>query len=132
MNKRSAMLVAAGLVLTLVVGGIAVAVGLTGPEIGSARPRSGRETPSPLVKTTTKTVTVHKKGDATGGGVVAVPGTSSSSVSSASGSSDDGYVEDESSSDDDEFGDDEFGEHETEDDHSGSDDDGGSGAYEDD
>ena len=30
MNKRSALLVSAGLVLTLIVGGLAVAVGLTG------------------------------------------------------------------------------------------------------
>jgi hypothetical protein len=128
MNKRSAMLLAAGLVLTLVVGGIAVAVGLTGPEIGSARPRSGRETPSPIVKTTTKTVTVHRKGDASTDGA-AVSGVSSSSVSSAPGS-DEVYVEDES--DEDELGDDEFGEHEGVEDHGGSDDDGGSGAYEDD
>jgi hypothetical protein len=130
MNKRSAMLVAAGLVLTLVVGGIAVGVGLTGPEIGSARPRSGRERPSPIVKTTTKTVTVHRKSDASTDGGAAVPGTSSSSLSSAYGSSDDAYVESES--DEDEFGDDEFGEHEGVEDNGGSDDDGGSGAYEDD
>ena len=36
MNKRSAVLIAAGLVLTLGIGGLAVALGLTGPAAGAA------------------------------------------------------------------------------------------------
>jgi hypothetical protein len=36
MNKRSAVLIAAGLVLTLGIGGLAVSLGLTGPAAGAA------------------------------------------------------------------------------------------------
>ena len=68
MNKRSAMLVAAGLVLTLVVGGVAVAVGMTGPEASSAQPKlTQHKKNKPIVKTTKKTVTVHKKAKAQAG-----------------------------------------------------------------
>jgi hypothetical protein len=91
MNKRSAMMVAAGLVLTLVVGGVAVAVGVVGPSTSAAGPRTvRREHPRPIVKTKKRTVKVHRSG-----GVVAVPVATGSSVSSslassASGPSDDG------------------------------------------
>jgi hypothetical protein len=88
MNKRSAMMVAAGLVLTLVVGGVAVAVGMVGPSTSAAGPRTVRrqEQPKPIVKTTKRTVKVHQ-----GGGVVAVPmsnGTSGSQGSGSNGSDD--------------------------------------------
>jgi hypothetical protein len=63
MNKRSAMLMAAGLVLTLLVGGVAIAVGLTGPAASAAAPRviKHHKAPKPIVKTIRKTVTVHRK-----------------------------------------------------------------------
>jgi hypothetical protein len=63
MNKRSAMLVAAGLVLTMIVGGVALAVGMTGPASSAAAPRLSRhhKDPKPIVKTIKKTVKVHRK-----------------------------------------------------------------------
>ncbi len=96
MNKRSALLVSAGLVLTLIVGGLAVATGLTGPTVSNAVPRADRRSsPEPIVRTVRRTVTVHKKGDAKPGEVVqiaapaATPATSS--VSSDSTVGDDAY-----------------------------------------
>jgi len=66
MNKRSAMLMAAGLVLTLIVGGVAMSTGLTGPTPSRAAPRAERrQTTAPIVKTVKRTVTVHKQGSAT-------------------------------------------------------------------
>jgi hypothetical protein len=63
MNKRSAMLMAAGLVLTMLVGGVAIAVGLTGPAASAAAPRvvKHHRAPKPIIRTIRKTVTVHKK-----------------------------------------------------------------------
>jgi hypothetical protein len=85
MNKRSAMMVAAGLVLTLVVGGVAVAVGMVGPSTSAAGPRMvRREHPKPIVKTVKRTVKVHRSG-----GVVTVPMSSGSSGSTSYGSSGD-------------------------------------------
>lgn len=59
MNKRSAVFIAAGLVLTLGIGGLAVSLGLTGPTpvnaIETARPER-------VVKVERRTVTVHRKG----------------------------------------------------------------------
>ena len=83
MNKRSAMMVAAGLVLTLVVGGVAVAVGMVGPSTSAAGPRTvRREHPKPIVKTVKRTVKVHRSG-----GVVTVPMSSGSSGSTSSSAS---------------------------------------------
>lgn len=58
MNKRSALLIAAGLVLTLGIGGLAVSLGLTGPT-----PLDAVETARPerVVKVERRTVTVHRK-----------------------------------------------------------------------
>lgn len=85
MNKRSAMLVAAGLVLTLIVGGVAVAVGMTGPSSSAAAPRLARhQKPKPIVKTIKKTVKVHKKSPQV---AVAMPATTTYSSSGYSGSS---------------------------------------------
>jgi hypothetical protein len=63
MNKRSAMTIAAGLVLTLMVAAFAFASGTLGPEPASAAkaPRAAR--PSPIVHTIKRTVTVHQKAD---------------------------------------------------------------------
>jgi len=83
MNKRSAMLVAAGLVLTLVVGGMAVAVGMVGPSTSAAGPRTVRQhkQPKPIVKTVKRTVKVHRSG-----GVVAAPASSVYGSQASSGS----------------------------------------------
>jgi hypothetical protein len=60
-NKRSAVLIAAGLVLTLGIGGLAVSLGLAGPTpvnaVESARPER-------IVKVERRTVTVHRKAKA--------------------------------------------------------------------
>ena len=62
MNKRSAMLMAAGLVLTMIVAGVAITAGLTGPSASAATPRvAHHRAPKPIVKTIHKTETVHKK-----------------------------------------------------------------------
>ncbi len=87
MNKRSAMLVAAGLVLTMIVGGVALAVGMTGPASSAAAPRLSRhhKDPKPIVKTIKKTVKVHKKSPQV---AVAMPApTTYSGSSSSTGSS---------------------------------------------
>jgi hypothetical protein len=70
MNKRSAMLMAAGLVFTLLVGGVAIAIGLTGPAASAAAPRVvvRHKAPKPIVKTIKKTITVHKKAPQSSGG----------------------------------------------------------------
>jgi hypothetical protein len=69
MNKRSAMFVAAGLVLAMVVAGVAMAMGVTGPSTEAKTARSGRS--EPIVKTVTRTVKVHKEAKADeGGGVI--------------------------------------------------------------
>jgi hypothetical protein len=105
MNKRSALMLSAGLVLTLIVGGLAVATGLTGPSVSNAVPQAQRSSTSePVVRTVRRTVTVHKKADAKPGQVVrvAAPAATSgtSGVSGTSGDDDayddDGYEDDDS------------------------------------
>jgi hypothetical protein len=65
MNKRSAMLMAAGLVLTMIVAGVAITAGLTGPSASAAVPRAVRQRPlKPIVKTIRTTRTVHKQAPA--------------------------------------------------------------------
>ena len=106
MNKRSALAIAAGLVLTLIVGGLAVAAGLTGPTVSSAVPDADRRSaPEPVVRTVRRTVTVHEKADEVGEVVqVAAP---ASSASASSGSEDDDAYEDDEYEDD-EYEDDEY------------------------
>lgn len=61
MNKRSALMVAAGLVLAMVVSASAIVMGITGPsnaDASTVRPNADR---APVVKTTRETQTVHKK-----------------------------------------------------------------------
>ena len=133
MNKRSAMLMAAGLVLTLIVGGVAMSTGLTGPTPSQAAPRAGQrqKAPKPIIKTVKHTVTVHKQGTATPATATATaPATSgSSSAGSLSGSmdddqgisSDDTQGEDQGDDDSGESGDD-HGYDDHGDDHGGDDD----------
>lgn len=76
MNKRSAMMTAAGLVLALVVSGVALTMGITGPTAAAKKvPVAAKSKQAPIVHTITHTVTVHKKADA--------PSTSASSGGSA-------------------------------------------------
>ena len=126
MNKRSALMLSAGLVLTLIVGGLAVATGLTGPSVSNAVPRAQRSSTSePVVRTVRRTVTVHKKADAEPGQVVQVgaPTATSgpSSSSGTSGSDDDSYEdsyddegEDDDSADEQDDHDDDQEDHEDE------------------
>ncbi len=109
MTKRSAMLIAAGLVAALGVGTMALSIGLSGNGTAAA---SDAKKQDPIVRTIHRTVTVEKK--AKGDGAVqvitldAISGSSSSSSSSSSEpveseSSDDGFEsesESEDSSDD--------------------------------
>jgi len=92
MKKRSALMVSAGLVLTLVVGGLAVAIGTTGPTVSNGTPRVSGSA-EPLVRTVRRTVTVQKKADQKAGEVVQMAAASATSTPSPSGS-------DDSSSDD--------------------------------
>ena len=100
MNKRSAMLMAAGLVLTLIVGGVAMSIGLTGPTSSEATPRAERHrAAAPIVKTVKHTVTVHKRGSA-------APATGTGTSGSNSAGSVTGSTDDDHGSDDDGHGED--------------------------
>ena len=105
MNKRSAMMVAAGLVLAMLVAGMAVAAGFTGPEASASdsRTTTGELEPrEPKVRTVTETVTIHRTAkasdDATLAPVVVTPTPTSPSTSEGLDDDEDGYedeVEDE-------------------------------------
>ena len=107
MKKRSALMVAAGLVFTLVVGGLAVAIGITGPTVSGGTPRAARSV-EPEVRTVKRTVTVHKKAKADGSSVVQVADPSTATPTSSPSGFDDRSSEDYDS-----------GEHESEDHESG-------------
>ena len=79
MNKRSAVIMALGLTAALVAGGVAFAAGI-GPTAGEA---STAVAPAvvkqdPLVRTRTRTVTIHRQGDASGAGVTVLGGSGTS------------------------------------------------------
>ncbi len=124
MNKRSALMLSAALVLTLIVGGLAVATGLTGPTVSNAVPRAERRASSePVVRTVRRTVTVHKKADAKPGEVVRIAAPAAAAAS-PSGSSDlsgdeDSYEDDDAYEDegDDHGDDDDHEDHEDDEDH---------------
>lgn len=87
MNKRSAVLIAAGLVLTLVVGGLAVSLGLTGPAPVNA---AGPVRPERVVKVERRTVTIHQDAGPTSTEAVTL------SAPAMDDDAEDGYDEDES------------------------------------
>jgi len=60
MNKRSAAIVAAGLVAVLALGGFAYSRGLTGPSVSAAAAGERVSHPKPMVRTHTKRVVVHR------------------------------------------------------------------------
>jgi hypothetical protein len=94
MKQRSAMVVAAGLVVALALAGLGIMMGMTGPSADAKAPHL-RPRP-PIVDTTTRTITVHKPGSATSDGSSTTWG-SSTAPSTAMSGSDDGF---ESSNDD--------------------------------
>jgi hypothetical protein len=110
MNKRSAMVVAAGLVAALLAGGVALSFSLAG---GTAAAQDGGRV-KPIVKTERRTVTIHKKAEAKPAEVVTISTSASGSASATTGSDDAFEAERESEHDDDAF------EHDAFDDHSGS------------
>jgi hypothetical protein len=89
MNKRSAMIVAAGLVFTLLVGAVALATGLAGPSPSAAAgPKvhlKHRKAPKPIIRTTKRTVKVHRKANTPAPVVVTVPTNTQSTYGSQSG-----------------------------------------------
>ena len=124
MNKRSAMAIAAGLVAALLTGALALSLGMTGATptaVASAK----RE---PQVRTTHRTVTVHRQAKAAKPTTITIVPASSSGSAAASfseGEGDEGGYEHES----DEGGEGSFG---TEGGHQGSDGGSSGGSYEDD
>jgi hypothetical protein len=92
MNKRSAVLVAAGLVFALIAGGLALGYGIVGPSpttaVASAERPKQRE---PRIKTIEKTIKVHRKAEVGGGagGAGGAPSVATSPSSPGSWSDDD-------------------------------------------
>ena len=69
MKKRSAMFVAAGLVLAMIVAGVGFAMGMTGPTADAKKaPLHVKAKQKPIVHTVTKTITIHKKAKASDDG----------------------------------------------------------------
>lgn len=90
MNKRSAVLVAAGLVFALIAGGLALGYGIVGPSpttaVASAESPQQRD---PRIKTIEKTIKVHRKANV-GGAAGSTGGPSVSASPSSPGSWSDG------------------------------------------
>jgi hypothetical protein len=60
MNKRSALFVAGGLVVTMLVAASAILMGMTGPSSAHADVVRSRHNRKPIVKTIKRTVTIHE------------------------------------------------------------------------
>ena len=101
MKQRSAMVVAAGLVLALALAGLGLAMGMTGPSADAKAPKPHHRR-APIVHTTTRTITVHKAGESPVSAVSA-SGTSSGydTVQSSSGGT--SYEQESNSGSDDTF-----------------------------
>ncbi|MBI3647215.1 MAG: hypothetical protein HY240_00395 [Actinobacteria bacterium] len=100
MNKRSAMVMAAGLVVALLAGGFALTNGLVGPQPSAAVASGKAAAKKPLVRTVRRTVKVHKQSRSTGtSGTATSPVTSTGSWSGEDSYENDSY-ENESSGDD--------------------------------
>lgn len=91
MKKRSAVLIAAGLVLVMAIGGLAVSLGLTGPAPVDA---AGPVRPERVVKVERRTVTIRRKAESPSASNVVL--SAPASDPSRGDDSDDGYDEDES------------------------------------
>ena len=66
MKQRSAMVVAAGLVMALALAGLGLAMGMTGPSADAKAPQRAQHR-APIVHTVTRTITVHKPASSTSG-----------------------------------------------------------------
>lgn len=112
MNRRSAITIAAGLVLTMVVAGGAIALGMTGPSQATAadpaQPTSVTR-PSPEVRTITRTVRVER-GDDDGAVAAAETGSATASPAATPSPWDDDARNDDDDLDDD-HGDDDDSDH---------------------
>jgi hypothetical protein len=104
MKQRSAMVVAAGLVLALALAGLGLAMGMTGPSADAKAPKPQHR--PPIVHTTKRTITVHKPATAPAAGSnVAVTSTGTAAAPTTatyedSSSTDDSYEPESESSDD--------------------------------
>jgi hypothetical protein len=81
MNRKSAMVIASGLVLALLAGVAAVSLTLDGGSVTAASPITHHV--KPIVRTERRTVTIHKKAKATPGSrtIVRVPSSQSATMS---------------------------------------------------
>lgn len=91
MNKRSAMAIAAGMIVALMVGAAAVSIGLGGP--GTATAGATRAAGAPVVRTTHRTVTVHKPAKSSPAARTVVIGSAWASTSSSATSQGDDQFE---------------------------------------
>ena len=97
MNKRSAVFIAAGLVAVLTLGGMAFTRGLTGPTVSSAARRNTHAQVTPLVRTHTKKIVIHRQAPTPPARTVVMPAPSSAFASAATSGyegHDDGYGDD--------------------------------------
>ena len=97
MNKRSAAIVAAGLVAVLTLGGFAYSRGLTGPSVSTAVAGERASSPKPIVRTHIKRVVVHRSAPAPAPRIVysRAPSTTSAPASQDQSGSEDGTYDDE-------------------------------------
>jgi len=94
MNRKSAMVIASGLVLALLAGVAAVSLTLDGGSVTAASPITHQV--KPIVRTERRTVTIHKKAKATPGSQTIVRVPSSQPASESAGSFGDDRFEGES------------------------------------
>jgi hypothetical protein len=94
MNKRSAAIVAAGLVAVLTLGGFAFSRGLTGLGVGVATASERVSHSKPIVRTHTKRVVVHRSAPAPAPRIVYSQAPSTGSSTAVSSSSDNSSYED--------------------------------------
>jgi hypothetical protein len=123
MNRRSAITIAAGMVLTVMVAAGAIALGVTGPT-SQASAGAGAASPTPEVRTVTRTIERREPSDDGSRSVVVLP-PQPSSQAAPSFTDDDGWDDDDAWEDDHDEGDDH-------DDHDDDDDDGGAEDHDDD
>ena len=109
MNRRSAITIAAGMALAVIVAAAAIAMGVTGPSSQASAdtpPGATRVDPSPRVKTITRMIEVGTPGGEQGG-IVTVQGTAP--APSTSSAFDDDALDDDDHGEDDAFDDDDHG-----------------------
>ena len=97
MHRKTAMLASGAIVLAMLVAGLAVTLGVTGPTADAQRAR-----PAPRVHTTTKTITIHRASTAAAETPAVIYTTTGATVSTASG--EDGYETDDAYETDDGYG----------------------------